>query len=132
MALVGIITLMWMSLLLAVSYFVLLTAEKAPEKVKSFGKFVGAVLITVALVIAVAGISILVTGASPISCPMMGNMQDKRPMMGGMRGDMQGMRGMKQGMGGMMNEGKMPCPMMKGGMKGPAPVQDDGSPIKCN
>lgn len=118
MALVGIITLMWMSLLLAISYFVLLTAEKAPEKVKSFGKFVGAVLITVALVIAVAGISILVTGASPISCPMMG--------------DMQGMRGMKGDMGGMMKEGKMPCPMMKGGMKSPAQPQDDGSPIKCN
>jgi hypothetical protein len=56
---------------------------------------------------------------------MMGNMQDKRPMMGGMKGDMQGMRGM-------MNEGKMPCPMMKGGMKGPAQAQDDASPIKCN
>ena len=125
MALVGIITLMWMSLLLAISYFVLLTAEKAPEKVKSFGKFVGAVLITVALVIAVAGISILVTGASPISCPMMGSMQGKCPMMGGMKGDMQGMRGM-------MKDGKMPCPMMKGGMNAPAQPKDDGSPIKCN
>lgn len=118
MALVGIITLMWMSLLLAISYFVLLTAEKAPEKVKSFGKFVGAVLITVALVIAVAGISILVTGASPISCPMMENMQKGRPMMG----DMQGMRGMKGDMGG----------MMRGGMKAPAQKMDDSSPIKCN
>ncbi len=121
MALVGIITLMWMSLLLAISYFVLLTAEKAPEKVKSFGKFVGAVLITVSLVIAVAGISIMATGASPIACPMMGNMQKGCPMMG----DMQGMRGM-------MKEGKMPCPMMKGGMKAPIQTQDDGSPIKCN
>jgi len=115
MALVGIITLMWMSLLLAISYFVLLTAEKAPEKVKSFGKFVGAVLITVSLVIAVAGISILVTGASPISCPMMG----------GMKGDMQGMRGM-------MKDGRMPCPMMKGGMGMPSQSQEDKSPIKCN
>ncbi|HOX09791.1 MAG TPA: hypothetical protein PLV09_03200 [Candidatus Omnitrophota bacterium] len=116
MALVGIITLMWMSLLLAISYFVLLTAEKAPEKLKSFGKFVGAVLITVSLVIAVAGISILVTGASPISCPMMGDMQRGRcPMMGGM-----------------MKDGKMPCPKMKGGMRPPIKMQEDGSPIKCN
>lgn len=111
MALVGIITLLWMSLLLAVSYFVLLTAEKAPEKIKSFGTFVGAVLITVALVIAVSGIVMLVTGTNPMSCPMMGGMK-----------------------GGMMREGKMPCPMMKGSMKGgmQAPAQpQDASPIKC-
>ncbi|MFA5336571.1 MAG: hypothetical protein WC324_06605 [Candidatus Omnitrophota bacterium] len=121
MALVGIITLLWMSLLLAVSYFVLLTAEKAPEKIKSFGKFVGSVLIVVALVVAVSGIVMLVTGTSPIECPMMGDM----------KGGPQGMGGMK---GGMMKEGKMPCPMMKGGMKGgmqaPAQPQDE-SPIKC-
>jgi len=111
-----------MSLLLAVSYFVLLSAEKAPEKIKSFGKFVGSVLIVVALVVAVSGIAMLVTGTSPIECPMMG-----------------GMQGGPQGMGGMMKEGKMPCPMMKGGMKGgmmkggmqaPAQPQDE-SPIKC-
>ena len=121
MALVGIITLLWMSLLLAVSYFVLLTAEKAPEKIKSFGTFVGAVLITVALVIAVSGIVMLVTGTNPMSCPMMGGMQQKGSMMGGMKG-------------GMMREGKMPCPMMMGGMKGgmQAPAQpQDASPIKC-
>lgn len=104
MALVGIITLLWMSLLLAVSYFVLLTAEKAPEKIKSFGKFVGSVLIVVALVVAVSGIVMLVTGTSPIECPMMKEGKMPCPMMKG--------------------------GMMKGGMQAPAQPQD-ASPIKC-
>jgi hypothetical protein len=119
-----------MSLLLAIGYFVLLSAEKAPEKLKEFGKFVGGVLIAVSLIIAVSGITMLVTGTNPLvdmakqCCPMMGGMQQKCPMMGGMQGMKCGTGGMKggmQGMGGMMKEGKMSCPMMKGGM--PAPAQ---------
>ncbi len=111
MAIIGILALMWMSLLLAVSYFVFLTAEKAPEGVKGYGKLIGAVLVATALVIAISGITLLVTNTNPICGPKNGC-----PMMrGGMQGGMKGM-GM-DGKTGRMGRGPGPC----GAMAVPSP-----------
>lgn len=111
MAIIGIIALLWMSLLLAVSYFVFLTAEKAPEGVKGYGKLIGVVLVATALVIAISGITLLITNTNPLCGP-----NSACPMMRGMSGGMKDM-----GMGGKMGKaGRGPGPGPCGTMANPA------------
>ena len=84
MGLIALIALMWTCLLLTVSYFVLLTLEKATGSVKAFGKLVVAVLLLSALTIGATGAYIAVTG----NCPLMGMMQERCKMMCGQGGGM--------------------------------------------
>lgn len=77
MGIIALIALMWTCLLLTISYFVLLTLNKAEKGLKTFGKLVATVLLIAALVIAATGIYVVVTG----TCPMMSMMQEHCKMM---------------------------------------------------
>jgi hypothetical protein len=77
-----------MAVLLAISFFVLLTLRKAESQgLKAFGYVVCAVLWVAALLVFLAGFYVLATGRRPKMCMM------QRPMAGQMmmKGEMPGM-----------------------------------------
>jgi len=111
MRIAGLCALVPISLLLTVSFFVLLSLRKAEAKeIKIFGYVVAALLWLAALAVSSAGLYTLATGR----CPMMnmmrggmcGEMMEKKMMGGSMHGMMEGKKQMMQDkMCGKMQEG---------------------------
>ncbi len=93
MSIFGLIALVPMTMLLTISFFVLLGVQKTDAKgLKGFGKFVAVLLWLCAAGFLVAGATVVVTGKTPMHMMMM-----KHGMMQGCTVD---------------KDGKMVCPMM--------------------
>ena len=84
--LIGLLAVIPASVLLTISFFVLLVLRKVEEKgLRIFGKIVAGLLCISAGVVLAGGLNVLVTGKQMIKCPMMMGMKSKNckmmPMM---------------------------------------------------